>query len=151
MNHRHRSRVVGVARLLAALAVVAVGAGVVVGGSALAAAAVVAAVVAVGAAVLAVRVEARGRAALAAQRSALDGELDRRLARARRGHDAGVAVLRSRIEAGDRDRQQLELALQVAMLRREPEDRRAPAGGRSGGEPDRAGAKVATVHLHRAW
>lgn len=150
MNHRHRSRVVRVAWLLAALAVVAVAAGLVVGGTALGVAAVTAAGAAVGAALLARRTETQGRVALASQRTELDTELDRRLTLVREGHDAGTALLQARVQRADRDRQQLELALQMAMLRREGPHRGGDASGVHGLDRDQVGGDVTSIRLDRA-
>jgi hypothetical protein len=150
MSHRHRSRVVRVAWLLGGLAVAAVAAGLVLGGPALAVAAVTAAVAAVGAAVLARRTETRGRVALASQRSELDAELDRRLALVREGHDAGTALLQAQVERADRDRQQLELALQMAMLRRESPRRGAHSSAVHAVDRDEVGGDVTSIRLDRA-
>jgi hypothetical protein len=148
MTHRHRSRVVRAAWLLGALAVAAAAAGVVLGGPMLVAGAVVAAAAAVATGALAVRTESAGRTALAVQRGELDVELDRRLAVVRDGHDAGVALLQARIQRADRDRQQLELALQMAMIRRTPA--REGRSGLHGVDLDQSGRDVAQVRLDRA-
>lgn len=126
MNHRLRSRAAGVAGSLALVAVVAVAAGLVVGGWALAVAAVVAATCSVGAAVLAVRLQRSSRAALADQRTRLDAELDRRLDQAHRTHDAVTATLRRRLTQSERDQGQLELALGMALVRRDGDQARRP-------------------------
>jgi hypothetical protein len=150
MNHRHRSKVVRLAWLLGAIAVVAAVAGVALGGPVLVAGAVLAAGAAVGAGVLAVRTEANGRFALAVQRTTLDAELDRRLALVHDGHDAGVALLRARVQRADRDRQQLELALQMAMLRRDDAARGDAPSGLNGVHRDEAGVDVTEIRLDRA-
>jgi hypothetical protein len=108
----------------------------------------VAAAAAVATGALAVRTESAGRTALAVQRGELDVELDRRLAVVRDGHDAGVALLQARIQRADRDRQQLELALQMAMIRRTPA--REGRSGLHGVDLDQSGRDVAQVRLDRA-
>jgi hypothetical protein len=121
MNHRHRSRFASAAWLLGVVAVAAVAAGLAVGGVALTTAALVAAAAAVAACVLLLRSEAAARVALGRQRLALDATLDQRLAVQRTSADATVTALRARVDRSERDRRQLEIAVQMAMLRREPE------------------------------
>lgn len=111
---------------LALVAVAAVAAGLVVGGWAVSAAAVVAATCSVGAAVLAVRLQRSSRTALAEQRTLLDAELDRRLDQAHRTHDTVTAALRRRLTQSERDQGQLELALGMALVRRDGENGRRP-------------------------
>ena len=132
MSHRLRSRAAGAAGALALVAVAAVVVGLVVGGWAVGVAAVVAATCAVGAAALAVRLQRSSRAALADQRARLDVELDRRLDQAHRTHDAVTATLRRRLTQSERDQGQLELALGMALVRRDGDAR-----GRPGSDVDR--------------
>lgn len=118
MDRRHRSRAVLAARLLATAAVVVVGLGLALGGWALAGAAVAAAGATVGAAVATGRLDRSARVDMAQQRVTLDQELDRRLDRAHEAHDGVVTVLQSRLRQADRDRGQLQLALEMAIVRR---------------------------------
>jgi hypothetical protein len=121
MTHRHRSRFAPAAWLLGVVAVAAVASGLMVGGVALTVGAVMAGAAAVAACVLLLRSEAAARVALGQQRLALDATLDHRLAVQRSSADATVTALRARVDRGERDRRQLEIAVQMAMLRREPE------------------------------
>jgi hypothetical protein len=125
MTHRHRSRFALAAWLLGVVAVVAAATGLVVGGGALTVATLVTAAAAVAACVLLVRSQSAARAALGQQRLALDATLDHRLAVQRSSADAALTALRARVDRSERDRRQLEIAVQMAMLRREPG--RAPA------------------------
>jgi hypothetical protein len=152
MDRRHRSGPTRIARLCAVVAVAVVGAGIVIGGPVLPAAAAAAAVAAVVAAVAAVRLERAARADLARQRAALDAELDQRLARLHDAQDGVLAALRGRLRQAGRDRDQLEMALQMALLRRDGGDRRTASEGSGvhGVELDTVRRDVSGVRLDRA-
>jgi hypothetical protein len=118
MNHRHRSRYVRAAWLLGLLAVVAAVTGMLVAGAETPAL-VVTTLGAVAACALVLRVEVDARARLAHQRLHLDAALDRRLDAAWRNADRALAAVEAKVDRSERDRRQLEIALQMAMLRRE--------------------------------
>jgi hypothetical protein len=140
MNHRHRSRYARAAWLLGVLAVLAGATGLLVAGAGLPAL-LVSTLAAVAACVLVLRLEVDARSRLAQQRGQLDVELDRRLDVARRSAGSALAAVETRVERSERDRRQLEIALQMAMLRREPgpgSDRAALDQVRGSGQQRRA-------------